>query len=770
MTITTRESINYQFSLIFGYSSPNDDLIVGDVVGPGRLTREKVNELSVSVIKFFRMYNAILRDYTGSELFSIEFNLHNYDEKDAQLKIYPKSMFLIPGKYKDCESLLLALRPETGYLDTHKSRSSVNNICELFFEVEEFSNRPELKPEEKQKILKKFSFRFSQKLYGSLIEDKWNKKLIGVSTSLPTEKKMLNVYAESKSDIDLIWHKRPAEIIISNPKYTKIKTPFEGQAANEHLKYVISEPSMNFIIENTLKLGNNLMYLVNTGTIDEIQNNIISYIIKHLKFQIDEETNSQSGETFINNVLKIVNDLERFLNKYIDYSQIFLKSGESGNLEELTQKFKKFTVDKGKLETEDFSEIAKITVKAIKVSISKRKDIRAIELESILHYLAEIIKNCINIVRSVLPKYLSRRRLKTLLKDFMDQLNLMLDNEQKPAKVLGKKFLEKFNDYINNQIEINPFILEKSHTYNEEALISEFKSIVNNHLEEFFSKLNLDIGDLVSFAEVMMEKDNSLVKSHIEKFKKFSGELHYLLSYILRYSTITRYIKEEPDKEISDPVSFSNRFHRFLEKRVGAINLEWKHYILDWIKDYSKKFFNMPEQRHWSLHEIYNDFLNYLEQRKVEELKPENFINFLDTYIAKLSNSDEKDILIELLKQYELSVDIKTEFPKYIKQKIKDTIDTSSFESERTIPLKFFSIDEKDTFKNYLKEMELKYFSKLIPQPITLILKHNLSNEEKELFRGELFHVINFRFWHDNLKIEIADNFKEVYREWMKEL
>ncbi len=167
--ITTRESINFQFSIIFGYSSPND-LIVGDVVGPGKLTRKKVQELAIDVVKFLRMYNAILRDYSGSELFSIEFALHNYDEKDSQLKIYPKSMILIPGKFKDCESLLLALKPETGYLDTHKSKESIDDISRLFFEVEEYIDHPELTPEDKEKISQKFATRFSVKLYGDLIE------------------------------------------------------------------------------------------------------------------------------------------------------------------------------------------------------------------------------------------------------------------------------------------------------------------------------------------------------------------------------------------------------------------------------------------------------------------------------------------------------------------------------------------------------------------------------------------------------------------------
>jgi len=122
-------------------------------------------------------------------LFSIEFDLYNVDEKSARVNIYPQSMIFIPGKFKDCESLLLALKPETGVLDVHKSRESLNNISKLFFEVEEFSDRPELSKESKQQVYNKFALRFNRKLYGELVEDKWNKKLIGLSKTLPTKKK-----------------------------------------------------------------------------------------------------------------------------------------------------------------------------------------------------------------------------------------------------------------------------------------------------------------------------------------------------------------------------------------------------------------------------------------------------------------------------------------------------------------------------------------------------------------------------------------------------
>ena len=149
-----------------------------------------------------------------------------------------------------------------------------------------------------------------------------------------------------------------------------------------------------------------------------------------------------------------------------------------------------------------------------------------------------------------------------------------------------------------------------------------------------------------------MEIDLNIIKNHLDKFKKFSAELHYLLSYILRYSTINRYLKEESDEEISDPVTFANKFHRFLEKRIGGINLTWKSYILEWIKEYTKKFLNLKEQREWNLKEIYDDFIRYFEERESNELRTENFLKFLDTYIAHVSNETEKNHLNDFFEQY----------------------------------------------------------------------------------------------------------------------
>ena len=767
--ITTRESINFQFSLIFGYSSPTD-LIAGDVIGPGKLTKEMVNELSKEVITYLRMYNAMLRDFAGSEVFSIEFELYNFDQKDAQMKIYPKSMVLIPGKYKECESLLLALKPETGYLDPHKSRESINHISKLFYEVEEFSNHPGLEHQKKIQVYNKFATRFSKKLYGDLIEDKWNKKLIGLSVSLPTEKEMLSTYGSIRTDVDYLWNKSPIEIKFTNQKYDRLKSPYIGKSNIDHLKYAISEPSANFIIEKTLILGTNLLKLANTGTTDEIQEKVISFFVAKIEESFGKNQKLFSGVEIISYMEKMLTDFNVKVDNFLKISKKFLTTGEIGNISELLEKYNSFIIENSEESIDFYRTISELAINSMTLSIISEEKLRASELGSVINYFAEVLKNSISCIRNSFPRYLSHRRLNTLISHFIRILHEKFENEQKPSKNLGQNILGKFEQHLISQIEINPFVLLKVGVFNEEILNKEFKKLVNDNIKSFYGSINLNISDLIAFAEIQMEKDSNLIDSHVKKFERFSDELKYLLSYILRYTTINRFLKEEPDGEISDPVTFANRFHRFLEKRIGAINLTWKTYILEWIKDYAKKFFSIEEIREWSLDETLFEFIKYLEERESNEQEPEAFLKFLDKYILRISNDVEKEILIDFYKQYEFCIGIKTEFPKYIQNKVEKEINLFKIEPEKIIPKNYLSIDEQNTFYNYVKKNELRYFSKLIPRPVSLILKQELTAEEVDLFNADLFHVFEFKYWHNKAKYDIADNFKEVYREWIKKL
>jgi len=537
--ITTRESINFQFSLIFGYSSPTD-LIAGDVIGPGKLTKEMVNELTKEVITYLRMYNAMLRDFAGSEVFSIEFELYNFDQKDAQVKIYPKSMVLIPGKFKECESLLLALKPETGYLDPHKSRESINYISKLFYEVEEFSNHPLLEPQKKIQVYNKFATRFSKKLYGDLIEDKWNKKLIGLSVSLPTEKEMLSTYGSIRTDVNYLWNKTPIEIKFSDQKYDRLKSPYIGKSTIDHLKYAISEPSADFIIEKTLILGTNLLKLANTGTIDEIQEKVVSFFVVKIEESFSKNQELFSGVEIIPYMEKKLTDFNIKVDNFIKISKNFLTTGETGNISELLEKYNSFIINNSEENIDIYRALSELAINSISLSITSEENLRASELRSVINYFAEVLKNSINSLRNSFPRYLSRRRLNTLTSRFIRILHEKFENEQKPSKILGQNILSKFKQHLLSQIEINPIVLLKVGAFNEDILNKEFIKLVNNSIKSFFGSINLTISDLIAFAEVQMEKDSKLINSHVKKFERFSNELKYLLSYILRYTTINR--------------------------------------------------------------------------------------------------------------------------------------------------------------------------------------------------------------------------------------
>ena len=650
--ITTRESINYQFSLIFGYSSPND-VVVGDVIGPGKLTKEKVNTLSKEVISYLRMFNAILRDYTGSELYSIEFELYNSDTKDAAINIYPKSMILTPGSYKECESLLLALKPETGILNIHKSKESINEISRLFFDVEEFSNHPELSTEERKAILQEFASRFSLKLFGEMLEDKWNKKLIGVSISIPTEKKMLDSFGSMTSDVTYAWSGKLVEISFVNPKYKKLPNPLEESAVIDHLSYSISAPSANYITTKTLELGTNLIELANMGTVDESKEKIMRFIFNRIEKTFNLIDESKNTEWIITEYYTLLTEFEKKSTIFIKASQDFIHSGLLGTINELLNDYRNVVLNK--FGGDDFySEFCDITIEFIENFIHKDSiSVRSSDLLSPFQYLSELINSLFNLIRKFLPKYLSRLKLKKLCFRFILNLEEKFKQEQKPAMILGIKIIKDFESFINSEIEKSPLLSEKDSEYNDSIIVKEFKQIIRNNMSEYFDQIRLTISDLVSFTEIQMELDSTLIKDHIEKFKSFSAELHYLLSYILRYSTINRFLKEQPENEINDPVTFSNKFYRFLEKRTGGIKLSWREYVLDWIKDYAKKFFSIEENKLWQLHEIIDDFLNYLENRESKEQEMGSFLKFLDLYIAKNSNEFDKSVFLEFYQKYD---------------------------------------------------------------------------------------------------------------------
>lgn len=760
--ITTRESINFQYSIVFGYGSPNNDIIVGDVISPGFLQESLVNELSREVMQFLTQFNAMLRDYTGAELFSVEFELLNIG-KDSGTSIYPKSMVLLPGNYKSCESLMLALKPEKGVLNVHKSSESINEISKLYFEVEDFANRPELDDGERRNLLDNFATRFTKKLYGNLVENKWNKKLIGVSDSLPTEKGLIK-YGQLKSQIETSWHKTPIDIKLSNVQFGKFTTPFEGKVAIEHTKFTIAEPSARYVIEHTLNLGANLLNLANTGTIDKFQDSVIKFLINEIKNEELSQINEEKSEQWL--ISKVNNFLTRFAKKkdnYFEFCEKFLVSGEKGDLPYILDTFEEFILAKEKELKTNFFKIWKLTKDFLTQITSKKKDLIANDLRSGIYYFSEIFNKGTKTIKKVLPNYLLSRKIRKQSKVLIKNLREVFNEEEIPIQKLGEKFISEFHDFILKNIKL--YLLSKKNIdFDNYRSLKEFFPYIIEKMENYFNKVSVEIEDLLSIAEMEIKEENDEIKGFIGKFKKFPKEIHFLLSYILRYSTINRFLKEMSPKEISQPASFAKKFHRFLERRLAGINLVCKAYILDWIEYYADIFSKLHIEEDWTLIEIYNDFKKYLEEKEANSQDPQSFLEILDFYLAKEVNESQKIPLLKFLDRYKYFLDIEKKFPKYLKKLIITEIEDLSYNFEREKPKTMLNMNEEESFYEYVRETELKYFSKLIPIPSALILKQKFTNEELNQFKNDLFQVFDFNLVGDKkLILQLKNNFKEAY-------
>jgi len=766
--ITTRESIENLLTLIFGYSSPDRDIRVGEIIGPGKLTKEKVKTLVIDLINFLGQYNSMLRDYAGSEIYFIEFELFNFDEKDAKYKLYPRSMIFVGSNYKDCESLMLALKPEMRSLKIHDSRESLNNISQLFFEVEEFVKRPDLNKMQKESVLEKFANHFALKLQGDLLEGKWAKKLVGLKASTPTEEELLNTYSEIKADNIIKWGVSPPEIWPDNPKYSKIPLNFNESIKNEHSKYFISDQSAYFIILNTLKLGANLLKIANTGTIDEIREKIVSYLNEEIISNVESIQDVKDIQWVSDQINKILESRLNSYNKYFDYAISFKKTGEIGDLDEIVAKYREFISKKAAIAGENFDKLNNLIEFSLKVLLTEVEKIHSGEVLSIFNYFNELFKETLNTLKSSLPRYFFGYRLKMLLKSFVHNLRNLIEKEQKPAKVLGNKFIDKLNEFINNSIENRLIVGEKMTKYDDNYVVNVFRELVASNINTFFEQLDLNISDLISFAEVMMDRDPTKIKSHLDRFKVFSQEIRFLLNFFLRYSSINRFLKTSSEEEINDPVSFGNNFYKFLQKRIGGINLKWGNYCLNWIKLYVKQYFNLFEKREWEVNEIVNELVEFLENAEVLDQEPSTFKFVLDKYIGSVSEQEEHECLLDFFKQYHLSLEIRKEFPKYIKNLIVNQLKALDSKQELQAPINFINLGEpQESLYEFLERTELKYFSKLIARPINVALKHIIEGEERERVKSDLFHIFDFRFWQDSMKIELKNNWNEIYRGWM---
>lgn len=785
-SLTTNEELHKLHTIIFGfYQSQKENLQVGEIIGVGKLTKNKVNELVYEVLKYLNAYNAMLRDYTGTELFSIEFELKNFIDEEKDLKIIPKSMILIPGEYKDCNLFLLTLTRETSLLDVHKAKESIDTLGTLFFEVEEIIQHPQLNDDERKKILEKFASRFAFKVQGELIEGKWNKKLVGIKDIQITEKSNFLPFLNIQANYLINWNHYNRDITTDVPKESSISGNLDEQEQFEHLKWFIFGPSAFYTIQNTFQLSSNLLKVSNMGSIDEFQEIACRAIIEELNSYLKSNNRMLSIEEIKKEIDRELLNIKEKIDHSSEQAKNYCTSGTKGSLDNILTDVKNHMIEENSSQL--IEKLSEIQLNIIKNSnFINLNSIKSSEITSCSDYFNQIMKYAFDTVKNNFKKYLSYVYLLRIYKKFILELYSEISKEEKPARNLGSRYIIKISEYLLNKINEYIINLKKKSEFNITELDETFKRIIQEFIDKNINDIPIFTEDLLNFAELMLAEETPKVTEYILNLKKARSEFSYLLSFILRYSSINRFMKDTQEIEKFTPQTLSDGFIDFISKRIGALDLYWKEYFIEIVKKFAvnnQDTFNqaMDENKRWSTYQLITTFINYLKKEIDEITNPQKFTNLMDNYIAKIQQPTQQAIMILLFEQYEYSLSILDEFPNYLKQKIFKVLGNLSFKLSPIMAIDYLkkieisipgleskeneNIGYNDLYSNhiydffeFIDEFELKYFSKLIARPSRIVLKSiDEKNSEKSLY-----YLMEFKFWEKFFKSTISSNWNEI--------
>ena len=778
MALTTSDELQKQLTVIFGFKGQLD-LEVGEIVGIGSLSKKTTEYLIKNVLNYLNAYNSMLRDYANCQLHSIEFSLDNLgDPNDIQLM--PKSMLFIPGEYKDCNTLLLLLAPETSLLNNTKAKDAVDHLGKLYFEVEEALNRNEIDNGQKQEVLTKFAKRFALKLQGNVVEGKWNRRLVGLK-----QKSQNTPYLSVNIQKEYQWENK--EIKPINHRFRTLKSSLNEDDQFDFLKYQLSQSTTFVITKNTFHLTSNLLNIANTGTINDLHRNLLIILLKNFLNFFPGQDDHISFDQFKDSMFNFIGFIDSVKEDFFNEANEVVKSGLQTELKNISNLLlNEFQIEQdGSLKNQVYSDVLDSVINYIienEQDNPAQKIIRAFELGTPFLYVQESLDLVLNKIRTALPGYFSHELLTIHAQTFIELLQREFnDIGKKPVIALGLKYLEKYSKYIQNIID-NKY--SDIHAKDEQQVLLSFKKLAKSSIEPFISSVAIETEDLLSLCSYILA-DVPIVIQHIEILMKYRIEIEFLWGLVLRASTLQRFIKEYPTEISFDPKTFSTRFIDFLQrKRLGGFRLVWKNemfsYIQDFANEFQAKYLLEKEQKiYWSKQKVITLFIDFLGKRVKENTTLEGFIGpmkkYLDFHAMKNINNR---IILKIVDLYSEGLEVFSQFPDYIRQVFYKTLqnyqDQKNHLKASTFigPLK--SIDEaftedlelrssliyKKSFYNYITEHEIKYFSKLFAEPKHIVLK---SLDNKYFNGSTLYHHIDFQALGDNFsKLMISSNYRSI--------
>ncbi len=709
-------------------------------------------------------FNSMLRDYAGSEIFALEFELVNYASDVVDTRLYPRSMILLPGKYKDAENLLVALRAEQADLDSHRAHQDMDHVCSLGWEIEEVTENPDLDKENKSQVVARFVQRFARRIQGLLIEGKWNKKLIGVKGKDPTDSEELATISSVKAKRRIRWDAPTPVVEPFESSYSLTVPNLREEKLGAFYKILISGPSAYYISQNTFKLAGNLLQLANLGSVNDSQSQIIQLALKIIMRELGKVEKPAGPEETIKLFLEGFDCFFALINEFQAIGAKFAQEGLKGTFQEILTECAKYYAEKEVSDKVLMRKILDIFIESCKqgFAFKTQAQTRSSDLKTDLQFFVESSKIGLELLKENLPNYFSL----LIQRDFSDQFSTavkkMLETEAKPARELGLKFLDKIRNFIGREIAYEHFYHGSNKRVNILELPAKFTGFIRENLPKYFEEVDVSIADLLSFAASMVEGNTAPLKEHVAKLSNFEQQIEFIYSYILRYSSINRFLAEF-ESQIQDPVSFATLFHEFLRKRISGLvtsGVTWASQALDWVQEFRDKHTSKIDVKRYEKGEIVKEFLLFLEERYNLDTNTKKFVYIMDKYASKLPPNARPAGYADLMKKFEESLGIEQSFPEYLKGRLLKLLEEIKFEFVPRPPAEYFQKGDQAFYFEFLENHALKHFARLqaLPKSLTLRSVTDKINDQ------DIYYVLEFQHLPKRLKIDVKTNWTSLAR------
>ncbi|MHA1783863.1 MAG: hypothetical protein ACTSVE_01565 [Candidatus Helarchaeota archaeon] len=761
----TGEALEKLLATIYGYIN-EESITSGGIVGSGKLDKKNINKIINTTSEYFSAFNSLLETYSGTNLFAAEFSLLNWEDSNA---IVPKGILFIPGEHKLSTNFLLSFEYEINQLDLYKAREDLSHFCKHFTEIELSVKRPELDfntgRAEGLLILNRFSNRFAQKCYGIILEQAWKRKI----TSTEYDKKKLDridVKADMVFNGDQIidYSKIPPKSKIKkisvNPIYLKNK---EGSFS--FLKFAITPEAMKKIMISTLDFGNRLFLPLNESSINFIQKELLYLFLDYFQDMIkkfDKERSCHFLDSILKDEIEVYKDSLKFFNEKI---KDYFKSGEKCSFEEHFKNISSLLKQVGKEQ-----DLLQKMLEKFKIYLKEtfqddedfdKKDYSAWEFKGEIDYFVEYGKLAIKNIAEGMPVYLSNLLEKELSEKYINTfLSEFLSEQDEPVKALATTYMKKFKNHVFNKIN-QKYLTKTIKNVEEEEIEYIIPKELDRYMENFMESKSLDLIDLIDFAcnfiepRIQVEEHAKIFKKVKKKLQSYPMEVEFVSDFLLRFNVFNFFI-EEHEKELTFPGradEFIATYFEFVKKRMNT-ELQWSDLIDEWMIQFGEE--NI--ERGKSIQEQLINFTTHILKKKESEIEKKSFIENIEKFYE--GKDEIIDALLQLFKDiFKQSIEMEKTFPEFLLNSFSSHL-KNQLKLKPKLPKQFLLQETEETFKEYIENLEIKIYSKLLVKPILLIL----SNKKYP----ELMYQIKFTYAgqkKERFRITVGSNYEDVKKK-----